>query len=85
MPARGDSGKAGDIEDREAESLPVSDLMAKVLTHPHAEKQQMLGLRTRPEVRSYRNLRHILGVASVSFPVKWDPLMIALLTEAFKE
>lgn len=82
MPARGDSGKGGDIEDREAESLPVSDLMAKVLTHPHAEKQQMLGLRTRPGVRSFR---HILDVASVSFPVKWDPLMIALLTEAFEE
>lgn len=84
MPARGDSGKGGDIEDREAESLPLSDLMAKVLTHPHAEKQQMLGLRTRPRVRSYHNLRHILDVASVSFPIKWDSL-IALLTEAFEE
>lgn len=84
MPARGDSGKGGDIEDREAESLPVSDLMAKVLTHPHAEKQQMLGLRTRPPVRSYHNLRHILDVASVSFPIKWDSL-IALLTEALEE
>lgn len=73
----------GDTENREADSLPVSDLMAKVLTPPHAEKQLMLGLKTRPQVHSH-NLRHMLDVVSVSFPIKWDSL-IALLTEASKE
>lgn len=65
--------------------LPASEGLNGEGTHSsHAEMRTMLGLRTRPRVHSYHNLRHMLDVASISFPIKWDSL-IALLTESSEE